>query len=203
LLILYTDSWIPIAKVVLPNAGAYCKRHGYDFKFICFPEPYESDFGFRKLRYIQECFKIDYGIVWSLDLDTLIINHKYKIEDFLDEENSLFICEDYNGLNCGSFVVKNTDWSEQFLKYCLEQKGKPEVYCEQNAMEDYIQMYGQEKIKILEHPSINSYLYENYPDIPPQKHEEGQWQEGDFLLHLPGIGMDKRLEILKNTPVIL
>ena len=62
-------------------------------------------------------------------------------------------------------------------------------------------------IEILPHPSINSYLYEEYGDnygkiVGVQKskptHIEGQWEPGDFALHLPGIPNSIRIEIFET-----
>jgi len=203
LLILYTEGWMPIAKVVLPVATQYCKKHGYDFKFICFPGEYPSNFGFNKIRYIQEVFKGDCDICWSLDLDTMITNHNIRVEDFLQDGKDFYITKDVNAHNAGSFIVKKSEWSKQFLEYLLQQKGKDGMHCEQNAIDKYIEENGTDDICVLPHPSINSYHYELYPEFKNITHEQGNWEDGDFVLHLPGVGMDKRLEILKNTPVIL
>ena len=202
--VLYTDSWVDIARVVLPNLYQYCKRHGYYLDARCFPEPYPSDFGFRKIDVIKELFLYqNTDIVWSLDLDTMITNHRMKIEDFVDEDHDFFITKDYNGINGGSFIVKKSDWAIKFLDYLLNCKGCLTIYCEQDAINDYMQVNANDpKIKILPHPSINSYHYELYHEIPKQKHEQGNWQEYDFVLHLPGIGMSKRLAILKSTKII-
>ena len=48
--------------------------------------------------------------------------------------------------------------------------------------------------KFLPHPSINSYLYREYGENRPQT--EGQWFKGDFLLHLPGLPLSRRLAIV-------
>ncbi len=64
----------------------------------------------------------------------------------------------------------------------------------------------KEKIKILPHPSINSLLYEEYAptwgiigntdtSLPKPTHEEGDWRRGCFICHLPGMTLERRLEI--------
>jgi hypothetical protein len=193
-----------MADIVLPNLQAYCKRHGYEYRFVCFPEPCESDFGFRKLTGILDLFNEGFDVVVSFDLDLLITNHNYKIEQFLTDEHDFFICKDYNGINAGSFIVRNSGWLVGFLDWLLRCRGIDKIHCEQDAIAYYMRLFpNDEKIKILPHPSINSYLYENYPDIPQQTHERGQWQPTDFILHLPGLGMETRLDIMKKTPIIL
>jgi hypothetical protein len=33
-------------------------------------------------------------------------------------------------------------------------------------------------------------------------HKDGNWEEGDFVLHLPGLSMQKRIEILSQLKPI-
>lgn len=201
-LILFTGDWKPIADIVLPNAQKYCDRYGYELVAIQQTGIYN---GFDKIKYILQLFKNGCDLCWSMDADTLVTNHSILIEDYIDEDNGAYFTRDYNGLNCGSFMVRNCQWAEDFLCSVLSLEGEDGMYCEQDAINAHFNRgidAGYDRIKFLPHPSINSYLYELYPDIPPQKHEQGQWQPGDFVIHLPGVGMDKRLEILKNTTVI-
>lgn len=194
---LYTDGWLDLAKVVVPNVVNYCRKHNYRWAISRISEPYD---GFTKLTGIKNIFdNNDADIVWSLDCDTLITNYTIKVDSLLDDKYDAYFCNDYNGLNAGSFIIKNSNWSDIFLGYCLNLKGLEKMYCEQDAIVGYIKDHPSEtKIKILAHPSINSYLYENYPEIPTQSHEQGNWKQGDLLLHLPGINNEKRLSIINE-----
>lgn len=197
ILMLYTESWQGIAGVSVPNAAEYCHRHHYDLKL----EVYEKEFsGFEKLHHIKKLLE-KYDAVWPLDCDTLITNHKIRLEDFLAEQD-FYITKDYNGVNAGSFIIKKSNRYPKLIDFLISCQKYEHIYCEQDAIANYIKDDPSNGIKILPHPSINSYLYENYPDIPPQTHEQGQWEIGDFVLHLPGIGMERRMEILKSTPIL-
>lgn len=200
LLMLYTESWIDLSKIVISNVQSYAKKHGYDTHIGMYKKEFS---GFEKIKWskisLERC-----DVVWSLDMDTLITNHEIKLESFLDVSHGFYICKDYNGINAGSFISLSSQWCRNLLEYFSRQQGQQGMHCEQNAVEAYMREFpNDDKIKILQHPSINSYMYELYPEIPPQTHEQGNWQEGDFLLHLPGIGMNKRLEVLSKTKVIL
>ncbi len=199
--ILYTESWSELAEVVLPNMIDYCKVRGYSYSPHLSPEPYE---GFDKISTIYDTFNLyDIDVIFSRDMDTLITNFHTKVEDFLEDGKDFYITKDFNGINAGSFIIKKTAWSKFFITYLESKKGQPGMYCEQNAIEAYMAEFpDDEKIKILPHPSINSYHYPLYPEIPPQTHEQGQWQMGDFVLHLPGVSMEQRLKILSSTPIV-
>jgi len=193
---------MPMAKVVLPNATEYCNRHGYEFNFVWYPEPCNPDFGYNKLIKIKELFSKGIDVVFSLDLDVLITNHNINVTDFLDDDYDFFVTKDVNGVNCGSFIIRNTKWSNDFINLLLKKRGEPGMHCEQDALRAYMEEYQITPIKILKHPSINSYLYQNYLEFGEQKHEDGQWREGDFILHVPGLGTERRLEILSTTKII-
>lgn len=202
---LYSNSWLEIAKIVVPNLVGYCRRYDYTWNIQSFHN-WPSDFGFQKLVQIQNIFKSNEAdVVFAVDADLMITNYKKRIEDFLTDEHDFFICKDFNGINAGVFAIRNTEWSYGFINYLLSTRGEEGVYCEQDAISLYMKDFpNNDKIKIVDHPAFNSYLYELYPEIPPQTREQGQWYEWDsFLLHLPGIGMEKRLSILQNTPVLL
>lgn len=201
ILVLYSCSWQELADIVLPNVKAYAEKQEYTPLFKSYPDVFS---GYEKIRHIKAIFEnIVADAVWSLDLDTLITNHTKKIEDFIDDEHDAYFTRDYNGLNCGSFIIKNSEFSLTLLDTVLTLEGLPKMYCEQDAFNEIFKLAVLlpdmfSKIKLLPHPSINSYLYENYPDIPKQTHEQGQWQQGDFVLHLPGMGLEKRIEILSK-----
>lgn len=200
ILIQRTLDWQEIADITVKNNEEYARKHGYSFIHEIFDSPYD---GFNKIETVQKLFLFtDVTLVWSLDCDALITRHSIKIENFVDNEHDFYITKDYNGLNAGSFIIKKSQWSYSFISYLLDQKGKDGMYCEQDAINQYRRTYPEStKIKILPQSNINSYLYENYPEIPLQTHEQGNWDPGDFVLHLPGVGMKKRIEILKNTPI--
>jgi len=196
--ILYSKDWEDLAHVIVPNAVQYCVKHNYVWNIQCVKGQYDA---FDKIRHMQEIFEMDEAdAVFSLDCDTLITNHTIKVEEYLDYFHDAYFTKDYNGLNCGSFIIKKSEWSNSFLKFILSIRTEPKMYCEQDAINMYMETIpNDEHIKILTHPSINSYIYQNYPEIPLQSHEQGQWNVGDFVLHLPGISMGKRIDILNKT----
>lgn len=203
IVVLYTEGWRELANIVIPNLRAYCAKHGYEYIAHCYPEPYPSDFGFNKIRWIKDIFNAGIAdTVMSLDMDCLIANHRLKIEDFTSDSCDFFIAADVHGINAGVFVVKQSAWSECFLDYLLEQQGT--VNCEQDAIAKYMAAYkDDDRICVLGHPTINSYDYSLYPEYPEiRKPEQGHFHFGNYILHLPGVGMEQRIEKFKNTPII-
>ncbi len=196
--IYYTPSWQPLADIVLPMVKQYCLKYGY--RRCLMPSAENSNWAARKILYL-EMLLVNYDFIWVLDLDTLITNPSIPFTDFTDDEHDIFITKDINGINAGSWIVRNTKASRDFIGKIVDNFDAPH---EQILMNKYLHMV---KVKYLPHPSINSYKYELYYNLPellaacgyiPIKHEHGQWESGDLLLHLPGLSLEKRIEIFKG-----
>lgn len=197
--IYYTPGWQPLADVVLPSARKYCDNHWYDLQNFNFAT--EMPVGRHKMIGLEAVLKL-YDYTWVLDLDTLITNPAIKFTDFTDNEHDIFITNDVHGINAGSFVIRDTESSRAFIETVISEFGDaPE---EQTVMKRHLDMV---KVKYLPHPSINSYKYELYAaewddkvgaGIEMPTHEQGQWQPGDLLLHLPGLDMGTRIETFKQ-----
>lgn len=191
----FTSDWYDIADITVTNTEHYCRKHGYGIIPEIMDNPYN---GFQKIKSIQTLFEVGADVIWSLDCDTLITNHTISVDNFLKENKYFYITKDFNDINAGSFIIKKSKWSNSFLEYLLRQEGGDKMYCEQDAIVKFIKEFGYDNICILSHPSINSYKYELYPEIPLQTHQQGNWEQGDFILHLPGVILEKRIEIMNE-----
>ena len=201
LITMYSPEWQDLANVVMPNLFKYCDRHDYGLTVKVIPAAYD----FRKIKLILAALYAGEDLVLYMDADTYITNHNVKVEGFVDDDHDFYIAQDINEVNAGVLLVKNTDWSKWFLRFILSMADS--YSNEQNVIEA-----GKDhsKIKILPHPSINSYMYDEYAPtwglIPGWKpttgssdkptHEQGDWRKGDFLLHMPGLPNKRRIDII-------
>lgn len=186
-----------MADVTIPVLRSYCQKHDYDL--IVHRGGFgnrDRQFGFQKTELVATLLPRT-DVMFIVDVDTLITNPDTKLEEFLVNDRGLFIAKDVNGLNAGSYLVRNTSLSQVFLRSVLGLEGVPKMLGEQDAMR-WIFDSGSfsNLVHYLPHPSINSYLYQEYGIV--KTHEEGQWERGDFLLHLPGISNERRIEIFKS-----
>lgn len=191
----FTKSWEDLAAIVIPNTQRYADKHGYYFII----EKYEGDnVDFVKTKTALQLLE-SYDLVFCLEADMLITSHNVKIENFVDDKHSFFICADVNNVNGGSFIVKNTGFGKLFLQHTNENVGGFKT--EQNFWE--INAPNHPDVKILPHPSINSipykhyhnYGYINYNGQPEPTHEMGNFKVGDFICHLPGKTLEDRIKI--------
>ena len=198
----YTPSWKEIAEVTTPVLQAYCNKHGYVMSaYEC--TAYQQYNGKEKLKHILQELELG-DVAMVIDADAIITNMEVQLEDFINQEQDFYITKHVGNINAGVFIIRLTTWSIIFLNYLLENIGKVGIHCEQDAAQKYIKDHPHDKkVKIVSHPAFNSLMYHLYPEHPDKIGSNEDWNEHHFVLHLPGLGNERRLEILKSTPVIL
>jgi len=112
-----------IEKLSLENRKIYSSKFGYDIVFMT--ESAELTGGRHPvwsamalpLRLLQ-LSPPKYEYVMWMDCDALFIDLNVRIEDLiaLHAEKDLIISEDGRGLSGGNWIIKNTDWSRNFLR---------------------------------------------------------------------------------------
>ncbi|ORX82848.1 galactosyl transferase [Basidiobolus meristosporus CBS 931.73] len=171
----------------------YAKLHGYTFLKdgiydTSKPPVWGKIASLRK--YMRQYPKIKW--FWWIDLDTLIVDPYYALEDhilggtrhprFADKD--IVISYDCNGFNAGSFMIRNSEWSREFLK---------ELY---NPI--YDNRFGYQEQGTMQHlfetnPSVAEHFYivpqrnfNAFPQFACRGERDHVFQEGDFLVHLAG-----------------
>ena len=199
----YGGNYAEIAGVTVPVMRKYCERHGYDFRILVL-EGTGNEYAYEKHKFFRELFKEDYDVIAYFDVDILITNHSIKLDSFIDKEHELFLTYLVSELNGGAMIIKNSLWGNMINNFILDARHKFEN--EQNVINYYRHhpMF-QAKMKVVPHPSFNSMNYDYYPELQNFKTLElGHWVEGEsFVLHTPGLGIQQRLDVLKNTPITL
>ena len=184
------------------NKQQYCDRHGYmginktdNFRGI--------NIGFEKIAFIQDLFRDhpDLEWVWWTGTDAMITNHTIKIEDKIIPEYDLILATDCNEINNDSFLMKNSEWSRNYLQGIMDEMPKyvKHYFFEQQAMIDSIPN-NRDKIKVVPQRYLNAYKNDLYPH--QSKFDllgtDGTWQKGDWLVHWPGTGFDLRLQLARH-----
>ena len=143
----------------------------------------------------------------------MITNFNIKLDDLIYEDSFFIIAADIHGINADSFFIKNTPISIKFFEEILEKKDN--YIDEQQAFNMLRHKYD---FKIIPQKFINSYDYSLYcciedfningyqQECESQKDIfglKGQWTNGDFLIHWPGISLSKRIELAKELNNII
>jgi mannan polymerase II complex MNN10 subunit len=204
----HNAAYQPLADITWDqNKKLYANRHGYDALALTeFKYPLQQ-ISFERTEYIISLLESGkYDWVYAVGGDTMITNFTTKLEDLIDEDYDFIIGVDCLGINNDSFLARATPLTIAWLKKVVSLKDSymSARWLDQSAMVDTIDMMG-DKIKIVPHRFFNSYDYWQYPqDYQPHIDKvdifgnDGQWQPGDFLIHWPGIKLDKRIELAKE-----
>lgn len=115
-------------------------------------------------------------------------------------------------IQADSFMVRG---SEEGYAYLMDILDKYEMYkhhpwVENQAMIDLIEKHASMTLLLPQH-MLNAYDYSCFYHIDNRYREgrdcygnRGQWQPGDFLIHWPGVSLQKRMQLLKQyTPFII
>lgn len=197
---MFSPSHRPLADVSVPNLEEYTKRHGYDIWLI---EIMNDKWEYKKHETFDILFDLGYDVIWYKDIDTVITDMTKPITDYLDDYYSFYLTKDATELNGGSVIIKNTMVGRELNRMVLGERGMFEN--EQNVYNSFpMLIFGVDFMKILPHPSINSYQYSLYKECPQYVGSEdlGDWRPGNFVLHVPALPMEKRIEVLKNAKII-
>ena len=188
-----------LAKATLPSRRDYCRKHGYQLHIQTIPL---SDRGLNwdKLVLISRALQSADVVVWN-GADVVFMNLDFKVESILDQfpNHPVILSTDVYGINSDNMIFRKSPWSDQFL-FALSTLGyalyRNHPWQEQEAIirfasaQPYI-----DKIAYAPQNLMNSYLNDLYgrPTSWP-----GHYQEGDWLLHLPGIPNEQRIDVINN-----
>jgi hypothetical protein len=198
------EKYQPLADLTwTKNKQIYCERHGYAGINKTSGFRGGIPIGFEKIVFLQDLLneRKDIEWVWWTGSDAMITNHTIKIEDKIIPEYDLIIATDCNEINNDSFLLKNSEWSRNYLAHIMEvmPQYKNHYFYEQQAMIDSIPA-NKDKIKIVPQRYLNAYKNDLYPH--QSKYDllgnDGTWQKGDWLIHWPGTSLDLRLQLARH-----
>lgn len=204
----YDQDYQPLADMVLPNWTEYAQKQGYDLRVFC--GTYHDPSWWRGFQKTKHLYDILFGVpndidfVLCLDLDILFMNMGTRIESFIDDQHDFFIHRFWGEINAGSYIIRKTPWSEQWLRFIIESEPRyrHDQWYEQRAM---INHEGEPQfaphIKTLPFPGINALMYQFYPNNKWPESTPGQFRKGDFILHLAGFKLHERLAQIKSAAV--
>jgi hypothetical protein len=213
---LCTEDWREFAEVTDANKKEYCARHDYYFRPKC-GEPFHTRFhygnpekkemgwewGFERAFAFRDAFEAhtDCDWVYFSDTDAMITNHTRTLDKIVDNRYHVILAADINGTNCGNLFIRNSEIGRAFVNSMI---GAMPAYRDNPMAENqWIQemataTYWKKYIKITPQRMFNAYDYTLYqfPKFTGTKDilgVDGQWQSGDFALHIVGgMAMDKK-----------
>ena len=191
LLTLSSEEFWFINQLSAPNKLEYCLR--WQIQFAMRKVPLSNPWwvkGEHILSLLDDC-----DWLWFMGADTLIMNQTISVERFLDEQYDFIIGKDYNGINNDVCFFKNSVGSKNFIKDCF--KLKDHCTNDQDAMKLVMESVSDFKYCIVPQKLFNAYLYDTEPAYASYpRGYEGNFSQGDFVLHLPGMDNIRRQQLL-------
>lgn len=181
------DFW-EISSITLPIIQQYSTSHGYSF-MSRFTDLKSPDIVWMRMDTILDNIR-KYDVVVHIDADCMITNPRISIEQILPDGFDSCMSQDWNGINDGFSAWMNTWNSVCAIRSIIEDR------IHYTSPQDAISRFHRKSLKmhVFNQRETNSYMTNEYGPI----REESEWSREDFILHLPGIGNNRRVEILKS-----
>lgn len=185
----WDDNGRAIAEATLPNRRDYCARHGYGLEAHHWPG--RRGHWLKAAALLEALPKYDW-LMW-LDTDALFMALDRRINATIMELGNLVFTADYWGLQTGVFFLEKCDWSLRLLKEWAASEGFFHGFpnAEQTALAYLLYRHDPIHWQCVAQRSFNSYLPLYGHDYPPE-----EYQPGDFILHLPGLADERRLQLI-------
>jgi hypothetical protein len=185
----YIEKW----QTGISSKKNYCKKNNYEFVQEYNHLDPSRPVPWSKIKLIQRELDSADFIIW-LDADTIIMNDKHRLEEYLLDMNKnhiLLIGQDLNAINSGVFFIKNCEQSRVFLEDVYNQTDCINAaWWEQQAIINIFPKYKQH-IRVI--PTKFVHIFNAY-----YSEKCKNFKKGCFLIHFAGMGLDSNIEIYEQ-----
>lgn len=192
-----SDFYWPVMAATGPGKAEYCMRHGYQLDLRKHVDYLFSGPWGEREQFMQDSLMrlpAD-GWLFFMGADAMITNMGVTLESIVKgrEDQDFIIANDRFGINNDVFLLKAGEKSLAFLVRILSIRNRHQN--DQAAMWEIINTWKEFNTMVIDQRIFNAYRYDEYGE--PGR--EGSWAEGDFVLHLPGMTNERRLELIAET----
>lgn len=199
----YTEEINNIGRLTTPNKIEYANKHGYKYieissknnldlsktvKNSTFMPEFNIAIGWSKVKLLKDILIQNQDIKWFfwIDADAVFMNMNIRLESLISEKAFFIVGRDCNGINVGTFFIKNCDRSIKFLDdiwnhgpirgswWTETEQGQIDLFSQK---EEYFDGFW-----VVPNNKFNSYVHDcSSGGLPSHKYEPN-----DFIIHLPG-----------------
>lgn len=194
---LFNERHKDLAKYTWTNKQRYAAKHNY--LTVAKTDNFSVEqVHFDKFQHILDVMKQhpDVDWVWWLDNDAMITNFDIRLENLVDNDFHIIMATDIAALNTGSFITRNSPQARAWLEFLLSKKQEyknDKKWFEQQAVIDFYPKF-EKLFKLVPQQWMNSYDYSMYGvDGIDLLGQDGQWAQGDFVIHWPGLPNETRI----------
>ena len=196
---MFNEGHIELAKHTWTNKENYAAKHGYIA--VAKNDNFSKEaIHFDKFSHILDTFNKNPNLswIWWLDNDAMITNFNCRIEDIIDDSYDIIMTTDLASINTGSFLIKNSEnskvWLEDMLSKRKDYINDKKWFDQQCVIDTYVSY--KYIIKLVPQRTMNSYDYKMYQvNGIDMLGNDGQWQQGDWVIHWPGLNNLLRLQL--------
>ncbi len=196
LVCLYDKHFEPLTSLTIPPLTAYCQRWGYTPYFGQPDAKYDPRNTWDRFVILYDLLEQGFDAVMWLDADTILTNHHIRIEDRLGSEKFV-LSTDLHGINAGVMIARNHVLTRELLLSIIQaEKGlfDKHPHREQEMLSHYLASPHYEHLAtILPQRMMNAFPHELYGRSTQYP---GNWHQGDWIIHFPGMRMFGRLEAM-------
>ena len=194
--------------MTLPNKQAYCQARGYELEVKDFTEqfPRISPAGeFVMCAPIKHILRKHNDSTWVFytGADHVFTNFSKRLDEIPDSNFHFVVSADFNSLNAGSFFVRNSILGRAIL----------EAMCASAPIYDsHVWLEQQWLIEMTTHTHFKNFIQKvpnrTFNSYPPGAYgpthvldslgQNGEWHDGDLMVHFPGWDMAKRINFAKE-----
>lgn len=198
----HSPDYKEMAAITVPTVEHYCTKHGYGFLYDPNVDVRLGDsmkINLFHTLYAGGQFSGDDVFCW-IDTDALVMNSDVKLQSFLGPflTRHVLYGSDVNGLNTGVWFARFTSHADHFLRTAqaasLSMGWADQVGIFQTALQPIFKNI----VTIGPGKGFNSMLYPLYGWDFAHGKEVNEYEEGDCILHFPGIEMSARMRFLRE-----
>ena len=178
----YDDAYKTISDITYKTVHKYGRKHAiqttrHHLPSLGYPPHWH------KIKIIRLALDSKRDWVMWMDADAHINNQEYDIKKLINNQSDLTISEDFNGINSGVMIWRNTLKTREFLKAVWEEKDQTKhEFEEQHAITKLLQKGADITVNKVPQRILNAYDYNLYGT---QHH--GHYDRQSFAIHFPGI----------------
>lgn len=196
-----SPSYEPVRMITEPNKKEYCDRHSIQFFPLAYPDA-AMDKGYGRpqflLDHIEQC-----DWIMNMDCDAIFTNMTISAEDFCYEDSDLVASWDCMGFHSGVMFLRNCPKIVDLLRETIQARETDGKLMDFMASSDQGAM-----VRILSQRDKYANL------IPASECQKfgvrvrecdktinryyGDWQDGSFAFHTPGMGVIEKCGLLKH-----
>lgn len=192
----YYTNFSKLADKTVPVMREYCRKHGYAF----FEQQIEDESTDETKNIISagiHNLEIPLGLLENQDwidvlfvcgVDVVITDSEKKIEYILNgDKYKILTGSDWDGISTSQMIIKNHELSRLYLLDGIDEIEDGDFEHDQ----EYFKRRRNDWIFPTEQRVMNSYDCEARME---GKENPGNWQEGDFLVHMAGMTLKQRMD---------